>query len=105
MLTFIAIPLTLWLAALVATPRRPLQDTEVTELVYVRLLGRQQRLILLAILASGVALLLAVALLPERIDPDLRGLRESQAECISQMLTNDGHVEAGRCEDVQVVGR
>jgi hypothetical protein len=102
-LTLIAIPLTFWLAALVATPRRPMQDNEVAELVYVRLLGRQQRLILLALLASGVALLLAVALLPQRIDSDLRGLRSTQAECVRQMMEN-GHTDMARCEDVQVVG-
>jgi hypothetical protein len=101
-LTLIAIPLTLWFAALVATPRRPPPGNEVAELVYTRLLGRQQRLLLLAILVSGVALLLAVALVPQRIDPDLRALRASQADCVSQLQRDDGHVETARCVDGRV---
>jgi len=41
MLTLIAIPLTCWLCAFVAIPRKPLPGNEVQELVYARLLGRQ----------------------------------------------------------------
>ena len=104
MLTLVAIPLALWFAALVATPRRPLPGNAVEELVYARLLGRQQRLVLLATLVSGLALLLAIALLPQRVDPDLRGLRASQAECIRQLMGEDGSVVAARCKDGQVVG-
>src|SRR5690242_12795065 len=48
------IPLTCWLCALVAIPRRPLPGNEVQELVYARLLGRQQRLVLLALVVSLV---------------------------------------------------
>jgi hypothetical protein len=61
--TLVAIPLTLWLAVLVATPRRPLPDNEVAELVYGRLLGRYQRLVLLAGAATVAAVfVLLVAL-------------------------------------------
>lgn len=42
----------LWLAAFVAMPRRPLPNNEVQELVYTRLLGRQHRALLLAIVVT-----------------------------------------------------
>ncbi len=54
---------TLWVAALVAAPRRPLPGNEVAELVYSRLLGRHQRLLLVAFAVTvAVAFALLVAL-------------------------------------------
>lgn len=60
MQALIAVTLTCWLCALIAQPRRPLHGGEVAELVYARLLGRQQRI---ALLASVVTLALTFALL------------------------------------------
>jgi hypothetical protein len=57
MVTFAIIPVTCWLCALIATPRKPRFAGEEQELVYLRLLGRQQRLTLLALLATALALL------------------------------------------------
>ena len=57
--TTAAIPLTCWLCALIAAPRRPRVGNEVAELVYIRLLGRQQRLVLLAAVATAVLFITA----------------------------------------------
>jgi hypothetical protein len=71
MLAYAAIPLTCWLAALLAAPRTPRIGNEVEELVYARLLGRQERLRLLAIVATGAAFLwFALALPGHAADPD-----------------------------------
>jgi hypothetical protein len=59
-----AIAATCWACALLAVPRRPMPGNEVAELVYSRLLGRQQRLVLAASTATamvGIAALIAVA--------------------------------------------
>jgi hypothetical protein len=66
MWTLVAIPFTCWLCALVALPRRPRLGNEVEELVYTRLLGRQQRLVLLAVVASAAFLLVLLLGLPPR---------------------------------------
>jgi hypothetical protein len=55
-----AIALTCWICTFIALPRKPLPGNEVEELVYARLLGRQQRLALVAVFASGVAFLGAI---------------------------------------------
>lgn len=60
MLTLAAIALAWWLCALLATPRRPVSHDEGQELVYRRLVGRQQRLVACAIVATAAA---AIALL------------------------------------------
>ena len=63
MMTCIAIALTCWLCALVASPQKPLPGNEVQELVYSRLLARYQRVLLLALVATvAVALVLMIAL-------------------------------------------
>lgn len=72
---------TLWLAALVATPRRPPFGNEVAELVYARLLGRREWLALLAAIATGAALLALILSLPARVDPDLAAVREARRYC------------------------
>jgi hypothetical protein len=79
--TLIAIATTCWLCALVATPHRPRLGNEVAELVYARLLGRQQRLILLALALTGATLVGSIATLPQRIDPDLNALRGARVTC------------------------
>jgi hypothetical protein len=77
MLTLIAVPLTCWLCALLAIPRRPLPGNETQELVYGRLLGRQQHLTLLAFLLTIVAAF-AIALSASRgVDADLPALRDT----------------------------
>jgi hypothetical protein len=81
MLTLLSISITCWLCALVAVPHRPLPDNEVAERVYSRLLGRRQRLLLLALLPTGAAFVALVANLPQRIDPDLEALRTARHAC------------------------
>jgi hypothetical protein len=68
-----AISVTCWLCVLVAVPHRPLPGNEVQELVYARLLGRQQRLILLAFIASVAACFAVLARLPGVALPDSDG--------------------------------
>lgn len=81
MLTLIAIPLTCWLCAAIAMPRRALPGNEVAERVYNRLLGRQQRLLLLALAATALVCLAMVLSLPARTDPDMRELRRTTRVC------------------------
>lgn len=70
MLAYAAIPLTCWLCALIAAPRRPRVGNEVAELVYIRLLGRQQWLVLLAAVATAVLFVALVITLPQRGSAD-----------------------------------
>lgn len=70
MLAYVAIPITCWLCALVAIPRKPRVGNEIAELVYVRLLGRQQRLLLLAAAVTAITLLTLVAMMPAKLDPE-----------------------------------
>src|SRR5262249_26043159 len=81
MFTYVAIPLTCWLCALLALPRKPLPGNQVQELIYSRLLGRQSRLVLLALVLTAGALLAGIATLPARADPDLAVARRVRAYC------------------------
>ena len=71
MFAYTAIPLTCWLCALLALPRRPRPGNEIAELVYARLLGRQQRLLLLAVVVTAMTFLAIVVHLPSSINHDL----------------------------------
>ena len=82
MWTLIAISLTSWLCAGIALPRTPFPGNEVQDHTYARLLGRQQRVAILAIALTGAALIGALATLPARIDPDLSALRAARSRCI-----------------------
>jgi hypothetical protein len=81
MLTLTLIPLTCWLCALLAIPGKLCLANEVEELVYARLLGRQQRLVLLACAVTVVTLLDLVLSLPQRIDPILDAARHPPPVC------------------------
>lgn len=70
--------LTLWVAAFVAQPRKPLPGNEVQEFVYCHLLGRQRLLVLLALGVTLLALLVAVLALPQREHPMLMCSRFEQ---------------------------
>lgn len=83
MLTLAAIPLTCWLCALIALPRKPLPDNEVQELVYARLLGRQRTLMLFALLVTlGGLLVLLATVRPSHVDADLDTVRRANVACI-----------------------
>ncbi|MDQ6834358.1 MAG: hypothetical protein M3008_13260 [Chloroflexota bacterium] len=72
MLMMATVAATCWLCALIATPRRPLLNNEVQELVYTRLLGRQHLLMLLALAATaGTFLVFTVGAVPGRGNADL----------------------------------
>ncbi len=66
MLALIAIPITCWLCALLAIPRRPCPHHEMQEFAYCRLVGRQHLLVSYAVVATVVVafvhLLAALAL-------------------------------------------
>lgn len=64
----IVITLTCWLCTIIAAPRKPRLSDEVGELVYSRLLGRQQRLALLAVAATAALFFTVVLSLPQRVD-------------------------------------
>jgi hypothetical protein len=67
MWNLVAIPATCWLCVLLAHPRRPLPDHEVQELVYARLLGRYQRLVLVALIVTGVGVFALLTTLPRHL--------------------------------------
>ncbi len=81
MLTIAAVPITCWLCALVAMPRRPLPGNEVQEFVYARILGRQRQLALFALIVTLGAFLVLVLSLPPRIEPALRAARAPHRIC------------------------
>jgi hypothetical protein len=76
--------LTCWVMVLAARPRRPLPGHEVQELVYSRLLGRQQTLVLVATVVSGIALVGFVVTASQRATADLRAARQVPALCASE---------------------
>jgi hypothetical protein len=85
MLMLTAIPLTCWLCALLARPLRPRPGNEVQELVYARLLGRQQWLVLLAFTATVALVMFLILRLPAQLNPDLSVLRQARAGCGAQV--------------------
>jgi hypothetical protein len=92
MWNLIAIPLTCWLCALLALPRKPRLGTDVEDLVYARLLGRQQRLFLLALFASAVAFITLIAHLPSTVLPD-----DSLAPQATQTICQSSAAGPGVC--------
>jgi hypothetical protein len=94
MVALVMIPLPCWLYAWLARPGRPIAGCEVQELVYSRLLGRQQRLALLALMVTGMMLLSLVAMLPQRIDATLQAVRGAHADC-SDSVTECYELQAG----------
>jgi hypothetical protein len=93
MLAYAAIPLTCWLCALVAIPRKARIGNEVEELVYARLLGRQQRLVLLACIVSALTVGTAIVGLPHRAVPDLAASGGGDSACV-------GHGTYAICDTV-----
>jgi hypothetical protein len=77
----IAIPLTCWACMLVALPRKPRFGNKVEELVYSRLLGRHQRLLLLAIFVTIAMAFTLLVTLPRHGSPDLQAARAAQRVC------------------------
>jgi hypothetical protein len=81
MMTYISIALTCWLCALVAVPQKPLPGNEAQELVYARLLGRHQRLVILALVVSSVMFFASVVSIARQRDADLVAQRAANAPC------------------------
>lgn len=84
-MTFIAVALTCWLCTLVASPQKPLPGNEVQELVYARLLGRRERVMLLAIAMTIIAFASIVMTLPQRAGAEASRLSRSGMSC-AQLL-------------------
>ncbi len=91
MVAYMAIPLTCWVCALLARPRRPHIGNEVEEFVYARLLGRSQRVALLALVVTAVAFFTFVVALPSHIEPGF-----SQTPSMHQMC-DDQPIEQRTC--------
>jgi hypothetical protein len=87
MLTLIAIPITCWLCALVAIPRRPRLGNEGEELVYARMLGRQQRLMLLALVATLAAFVAIAVAMPRRVQPNPVVASSAQQVCTDEPMS------------------
>ncbi len=81
MFAYAAIPLTCWLCALIVRPQKPLVGNEVQEMVYARLLGRHQRLLILALIVTMIVFLTWVVTLPQRVDPDMNTVRHGHRTC------------------------
>ena len=88
-MTFIAVALTCWLCALVASPQKPLPGNEVQELVYARLLGRRERVMLLAIAMTIVAFASIVVTLPQRAGAEASKLPRSGMSCAQLLEERD----------------
>lgn len=111
MVALATIPLTCWICAWIARPRTLRLDNEVAAFVYTRLLGRHQRLTLLALVLTGGMLLTLILSLPERIDSNLQSVRGAHAQCVAQMgrdESNSGRDMAAaataRCFELQAGG-
>jgi len=85
-LAYIAIPLSCWVCALVAIPRRPQRGNEVEEFVYARLLGRSQRVALLALVVTAVAFLTFVVGLPSAVVPSFGDRPSMHQVCDDQPI-------------------
>lgn len=81
MAAWIATILTCWCCALLARPRRPRPGNEVEELVYARLLGRQQLLLGIAAVVTALTMLALIVILPRRLDPTLGEARLLDQYC------------------------
>jgi hypothetical protein len=104
MFAYVAIPLTCWLCALLARPRRPCLGNEVQELAYARLLGRQQWLMLLAFTATMALVMFLILRLPTQPNPDLSVLRQARSGCDAQFqMSSSGN--AAVCYETQSDGR
>ncbi len=98
MVLLVAVPIALWLAAWLAMPGRPLQGNEVAELVYSRLLGRQQRVVLLALVVTLGAFLAGIAALPRH------GQRSPQARTAMHQVCSTVSVYPQTCYTEQPGG-
>lgn len=86
MFAYAAIPLTCWLASVIAEPRSPLPGNDVEERVYIRLFGRQHLLRHLAIVASVVALFAAVLAMPSQAMPGMHVDQATQGRCTQPVI-------------------
>jgi hypothetical protein len=80
-MTIIAIALTCWLCALAAAPQKPLPGNEAQELVYARLIGRREWVMLLAVVMTVVAFVSIIMTLPQRAGPETSRLPRSGMAC------------------------
>jgi hypothetical protein len=60
----------LWVAAWVAIPHKPFSANEVQALVYSRLIGRQQRLVALAIVGTAMLLITVIVGVSQSLQAD-----------------------------------
>jgi hypothetical protein len=75
--------ISIWTAAMLAMPRRPLPNNEVEELVYSRLLGRQHRLILLAVIVTAIGFLVLILSMPSSFAARANSVRPRQQVCFN----------------------
>jgi hypothetical protein len=60
----------LWIAAWVAIPHKPFSANEVQALVYSRLIGRQQRLVALALVGTAMLLITVIVAVSQSLQAD-----------------------------------
>jgi hypothetical protein len=98
-LAYAAIPLACWFAAFIATPRKPCLGNEIEELVYSRLLGRQELLRLLASIVTGLAFLAFVLGLANQ------GARDAGFDLASRHYCTPPEADVPHCDTFQPDGR
>jgi hypothetical protein len=109
MFVYAAIPLTCWVCALIAIPRKPRFGNEAEELAYFRLLGRQRTLALIALCITAVVFIVGVLSLPQRLDPDLHAVRQARVACAASRASaldglDYGIIITSRCYEFQPGG-
>jgi hypothetical protein len=89
MFAYVAIPLTCWVCTCIAIPRKPRPGNEVEELVYARLLGRQHRLVLIALAATAVVFF---ALITTAIQPAAQPTSAAKGNPVALSSDREGAV-------------
>ena len=74
---------TVWIAAFITMPHKPRLSNEVEELVYARLLGRQHRVLFLAIIVTALGLFALVLSMPASLAAGGKSAAPRQQMCFN----------------------
>src|SRR5262249_45115140 len=84
----VAVVLVCWVCALIATPRRPLPNSPLDEVVSAQVRRHQQRAMAFAVSAALLALLASVLARPSSVDADAEAIRQERVAvhgCVSKL--------------------
>jgi hypothetical protein len=97
-----------WLVALIATPRRPLPNCPLDEVVYSEVRRHQQRLVTVAICVTILVLLASVLARPSGVDADAAAMRSESVAvrgCAQQLDSEEPVCDILRADGRWVKGR